>query len=137
MGRPVRYRYETDATANDSSKVWTVPDGELWVITHISANCTATATAGNRRLRVIARDTADNIYVQAEAATTFAATETQHADFFPGAPEATAEVNDTLRVPMPVLILLPGHDLVVEDGAGVDAAADDMTVNFVYSVHAP
>ncbi len=129
-----RLQFVTDAVVNDSSKVFTVPAGELWVITHINVKLVATATVGNRRLRVIARDPADTIYTQAEAGATFAASQTQNADFFPGAPDNTAEVNDTLKVSMPILILLPGHDLVVEDGAAIDAAADDMTVSFVRSV---
>ena len=130
MHKP-RYVFERDADLNDSSKVFTVPTGEVWVISQINVQLTATATAGNRRLRVIARDTSDNIYVQAESPTTFAATQTQNAEFFPGAPDSTSETNDTVKVAMPLLILLPGHDLVVEDGAAVDAAADDMTVTFL------
>lgn len=133
----IKYGFKTDAALNDSSKIFTVPNGEVWVVTHVNAQLTATATVGNRRLRVIARDAADTIVVQAEAGATFAATETQNADFFPGAPDNSTEINDTLKVAMPILILLPGWDLVVEDGTAVDAAADDMTVSFIYSIRVP
>lgn len=130
----IRYRFKRDAVVNDSSKVFTVPAGEVWLVTHINVQTTATATAGNRRHRVIARDTSDNIYAQIESAATFPASQTQNTEFFPGAPDAGAEVNDTLKVSMPVLILLPGHDLVVEDGAAIDAAADDMIVAFTHII---
>ena len=130
----IKYAYTTDAALNDSSKVFTVPSGEVWIVTHINAKLTATATVGNRRLRVIARDPADVVVVQAEAGATFAATQVETADFFPGAPDNTTEINDTLKVAMPILILLPGWDLVVEDGTATDAAADDLVVSFVYSI---
>lgn len=130
-----RHTFTRDADTNDSSKVFTVPAGEVWVITHINVQMTATAAAGARRFRVIARDGSDNIYVQAEAAATFPASQTQNADFFPGASESTVEVNDTIKVPMPILTLLPGHDLVVEDGAAIAATTDDMIVSFFRTAH--
>ena len=129
-----RLEFVRDAALNDSSKVFTVPAGQVWVITHVHVQLTATGAAGARRLRVIARDTSDNIYVQAEAAVTVPASQTQDVDFFPGAPDSVAEVNDTIKVALPLLVLLPGHDLVVEDGAAIAAATDDMTVAFVRSI---
>ncbi len=126
-----RFEYVTDADLNDSSKVFTVPSGQIWVITHVNVQMTNTATAGARRLRVIVRDESDNIYMQIESPITFPANQTQNADFFTGAQDSAAEVNDTVKVAMPLLILLPGHDLVVEDGTATDAAADDMIVSFI------
>lgn len=133
----IRYDFEYNADLNDSSKVFTVPAGQVWVITHIHAELIATATVGSRRLRVMARDAADVVYMQAEASVTIPASQTQDADFFPGAPDSVSEVNDTIKVSMPVLVLLAGHDLVVEDGAAIDAAADDLTVAFIRSIRVP
>lgn len=132
-----RYFQKYDAAANDSSKSFTVPAGEVWVITHIHAACTASADAGNRRLRVTVDDADGNEVMRIDAGATFAATQTQHAEFFPGAPDNTSEINDTLKVAMPVLILLPSWVLTVEDGAAVAAAADDLTVSFVYALRTP
>ncbi len=131
-----RLEYVTDADLNDSSKIFTVDTGDVWVITALHVKLIATATVGSRRIRVIARDENDLIYAQIEAGVTVPASQTQEIDFFTGAPDSIAEVNDTIKVSMPVLILLPGHDLVVEDGVAVDAAADDMTVNFVRQLRA-
>ncbi len=133
----IRYEFDHDATLNNSSKVFTVPAGQIWIITHVHARLVATADAGNRRLRVIARDTSDNIYTQVESPVTFAATETQDVDFFPGASDSASEVNNTIKVSLPVMILLPGHDLVVEDGAAIAASADDLVVDFVRSIRTP
>ncbi len=126
----VRLEYVSDADLNDSSKIFTVPSGRVWVLSAIHVKLIATATVGSRRIRVIARDENDLIYAQIEAGVTVPASQTQEVDFFTGAPDSVAEVNDTIKVSLPVLVMLPGHDLVVEDGEAIDAAADDMTVNF-------
>lgn len=133
----VRYKLERDATVNDSSKTFVVPAGQVWIVTHINAKLVATATVGNRRLRVRATDGSDNELSISEAGATFPASQTETADFYPGAPDQTTEVADTLKVAMPILILLPGHKLIVEDGAAIDAAADDLTVAFIYSIRTP
>ncbi len=133
----IKYRFKRDAAINDSSKVFTVPDSEVWIITHVNVKTVATADAGTRQHRVIVRDTSDNVVVQIEAGAGFTQGQTQTVDFFPGAPDNTTEINDTLKTAMPVLVLLPGFDLVVEDGAAIQAAADDMIVAFTYSIRTP
>ncbi len=132
----MRYGYTSDAALNDSSKVFTVPSGETWIITHIHATLIATGDAGNRRLRVRVRDVDDTVIGTFEAGAVRAATGTQNVDFFPGAPDSTTEIAGTLKTSIPILILLPGWDLVVEDGAAIAASADDLTVSFVKSIKA-
>ncbi len=121
-----------DAALNDSSKTFTVPAGEVWIITHVNVIITASGDAGTRRMRVRTTDGTNQLSIS-EAGATFETTDVQTCDFYPGAPDQTAEVADTVKVPMPVLILRPGHQLIVEEGAAVAAAADDMTVAFTYT----
>ena len=121
-----------DADLNDSSKTFLVPNGEVWIITHVNAILVATATVGNRRLRVRTTDGTNQLSIS-EAGVVLAASGTQTCDFYPGAPDQTTEVANTLKVSMPILILTAGHQLIVEDGAAIDAAADDLTVAFSYT----
>ena len=121
-----------DADLNDSSKTFTVPTGEVWIITHVNVTLIATGDVGNRRLRVRTTDGTNQLSIS-EAGAVFIASATLTCDFYPGAPDQTTAVANTLKVPMPVLILTPGHQLIVEDGAAIQAAADDMTVAFTYT----
>ncbi len=126
------YVLTRNADLNDSSKTFTVPKGEVWIITHVNAIITASGDAGTRRMRVRTTDGTNQLSIS-EAGATFETTDVQTCDFYPGAPDQTTEVADTVKVAMPILILLPDHQLIVEEGEAVAAAADDMTVAFTYT----
>ena len=127
-----RYVLQRDATLNDSSKTFTVPAGETWIITHVNVTITASGDAGTRRMRVRTTDGTNQLSIS-EAGATFETTDVQTCDFYPGAPDLTTEVADTVKVAMPILVLLSGHQLIVEEAAAFAAAADDMIVAFLYS----
>lgn len=132
----MRISSKYDAALNDSSKSWTVPDGEIWTIDHVYAILTSTATAGNRQMVIKITDGTNQVGIVSAGAVQ-AATNTYAYDFFVGAPTEGTVVNNSLKVSMPLLTLLPGYVITVEDDAEVAAAADDLTVAFTYQITAP
>lgn len=127
----MRFKHEYEATADDSSKDFTVGTGEIWVIDHVAVTLASTATAGNRQVVLKVLDDSSNVLAVISAGAVQAAALTYNYSFFVGAPSETTVVNTSLKVGMPLLTLLPGWTLRVEDDAAVAAAADDMTVSFV------
>lgn len=122
-----------DATANDSDKSWTVPDNEQWRICHAHVTLVSSATVGNRIVTMSISDASGNALTDLVAGVVQAASVTRHYCFLQGIFRETAFVNSELQVPLPIDCWLnPGWTIRVYDSAAVDAAADDMTVSFVY-----
>lgn len=131
--RIARVEKKFDATANDSDKSWTVPNNELWRICYVHAILVSTATVGNRQIAFEIKDESGNSLMHLEAGAVQAASVTRHYGFLQGIFRETAFVSDELQVPLPIdCWLKPGWVLRVADDAAIDAAADDLTVSFVY-----
>jgi len=126
-----------DATANDSNKSWTVPDGKTWRLEWAHVILVTTVTGGNRQLVLKVLDDSNVVIGDWHAGTTQAASLTGHYSFQQGIYRETAFVNTSIQIAIPTnLILLPGWSIQILDTAAVDAAADDMTVALQVTEHA-
>lgn len=124
-------KHTIDATADDSDKTITCPDGELWQIDWVHAWLVSTATVGNRQIVLALYDQAGVIRGDWHAGTTQAASLTRHYAFQPGIYRETAFVDGDIQISIPrKLVIPPGWYLRVYDSAAVAAAADDMTVSY-------
>jgi hypothetical protein len=134
-------QYTYDATTNDSNKTFTVPTGKTWRLDWLHVLYVSTATVGNRQIEVKITDASDVLRIDFHAGTTQAASLTRHYAFQPGIFRETAFVDNEIQIAIPMNMILPaGWKIVVYDsassGAGIDPAADDMTVSFQVTEHA-
>lgn len=142
-GDLIRFAPILDATANDSNKDITIPNGGnhdvelLWL--HVAL--TTTATANNRLLELEVRDPDGNSCGHVHPGSYQAPSLTYHYYFLPGifreTVSAVAEtgVDGTIQVPMPMQFVVPkGFSLNIRDVEAVDAAADDMILRGMFKV---
>lgn len=140
-GRVVHFK---DTTANDSDMVYTVPDGHVWQLLRIKTELAATATVGNRVLKVAIRDPSD-AYLHMSPGVTVAASQFGVLELGTGSDYGTTVANCPRfnggapnaclygQYLPPEGILLPGgYDIRVYDSAAIDAAADDLTIVLYY-----
>jgi hypothetical protein len=122
-----------NATANDSDKIFVVPDNETWKINHANVILATTATVGNRALHMDMYDADGNEIVSIAAGVVQAASLVVSYSFLQGIFRETATVNGNLQVPIPQdMYLTGGMSLRFYDASAIAAAADDMTVAFQY-----
>jgi len=122
-----------DETLNDSDKNIYVPTGKRWLLLHIRIEFTATATLGNRTLRIEVRDAADDIIWESEILQ-IAASQMGIMQFAPGLVRTTNDLpvaNVTVMSACPAFILDAGYYLRIRDGAAVDVAVDDMIIQLM------
>lgn len=134
--------WNRDATANDSDKSFTVPEGKIWDLKFVIIEIICTATVGNRILDLSITDGTNVIFTSPPSASITASQYGQLATFRTlGYGGTTARrrldningnVNVELDPPLPDLILPAGYVIRARDAAAVDAAADDMTVILHY-----
>lgn len=124
---------QTDATPDNSDKIFTVPDGEIWEVWSVYATLVTTATAGNRGMVVEWQDNSGNVLGSAQAGATQAASLTRKYHFASGLTDLTGFRNtDHLTTPLPRRLFLPaGYKIRVYERAAIDAAADDLTVRMI------
>lgn len=130
-----------DATANDSDKSFTVPDGKIWNLKLIRAILTCSATVGNRVLTALITNGTNVIYCPACSAN-ITASQTGNAEFSPGVTVATSAqyvpgqtgfgANVAIQDNLPDLLLPEGYIVRILDAGGIDVAADDLTVMLHY-----
>lgn len=129
-------KFTRDAGLNDSSKSFQVPVGRTWKIQFLSVDLVSTATVGNRQITLDVYDgsvASGNLVYSINAGAVQAASATVRYEFYPQAPNETSVVNGGLKTHLPDIILSSQWSINVSDSAAVDAAADDMTVNFIYN----
>jgi hypothetical protein len=120
-----------DATENNSSKTWTVPDGVQWRLLRAHVIYVSSSDAGNRQIVVEVKNASGNILDHLVSGTTQAASLTRHYTFLQGIYRETAFAGDELQVPIPIdMYLQSGYVLTFKDDAAIAASADDMTVAF-------
>lgn len=120
---------QSDTTANDSDKTFTVPSNKIWEVLWTWIELTSTATVGNRRITLLVRDDSDDVILDSVALNTQAASVTEYYLFSPlgQEPKETTSTRHFCVIP-PKLYLPSGFDLRILDSATIDAAADDMNV---------
>lgn len=133
-----------DAAANDSNKSFTVPAGKVWLLKMVYAVLVNTATVGNRVLVVdIYNSTPTWVFGTPRATSTAGQYCTllcgdavgevsTTATYVPWAEGGSGANVSTLYSFPTTFILTAGMIIKVWDGAAVDAAADDLTVNLFY-----
>jgi hypothetical protein len=121
-------------STNDSDAViLTAGTNKLIEILNIHVVFTSTATVGNRQILMIIQDDSDVLVSDYHAGAVQAASLTRNYSFARGTYRETSFIDDQIQNPFPFgTVLFPGWDLRIKDDAGIDAAADDMTVNVVY-----
>lgn len=125
-----------DATANDSDKSWTVPDGEVWEILYIHGILDSTATVGNREFRIDIADADSQVILSIHPGAVQTAGNTYHYLGMQGVYRETSFVLDEMHIPIADdLFLAPGWSIRIFDVNAVDAAADDLTAAFIYKAY--
>ena len=119
----------SDATATDSDKTLTTPDGYQDHVLSVFVTLTTDATVGDRQMVVEVRNLANVIIGQARAGIVQAASLTRYYQFSPTVQDMLAfRDTDYLTVPMPMWVLPPGFQLRVWDNNAIAAAGDTMVV---------
>lgn len=132
---PIDSRF--DDTANDSSKSWTVPEGELWKLNFAHIILVSSADVGNRVISIDILDADGNLMLDLFSPVVQAASGTRHYAFFQGIYRETAFAADSIQIPIPKdLWLKAGYTIKAWDRAAIAAAADDMTVAFQFEKYA-
>ncbi len=122
-----------DATADQSSKTFTVPDDEQWRLNWAHVVFVSNATVGNRRIVMDVLNASDAVLIDMGASAVQAASVTRHYQFLQGIYRETDFIQGELEVPMPQdLWLTAGMKLRFRDEAEIAPAGDDMTVTFQY-----
>ena len=121
-----------DENLNDSYKTLTVDSAEIWHILWIWVEFTATATVGNRNMRIIIRDDSDDRIYQYNSNTNQAASDNWTYLFTSQLVHSNLGGIPSIHIPIPAKLYLPaGYDIDIGDGNNVDAAADDMIIQMM------
>ena len=121
-----------DTALNDADKTFTVPAKKIWRPLHLYAVLIATATVGNRQIKIDVRDDAD-VVIYSESGGIQAESLTHTYRFnFGGAPRERAVASGTLQfIEMPEMWLPSGFDIRIFDSISVDLAADDLDLQMM------
>lgn len=118
---------EKDSTANENTKSWTVPDGQVWKILCAHVSYTSTATGGNRQLVLKVEDESSDVILDTRAGAVQAASLTRDYSFMQGIYRETAFTADEIQVPVPSELYVGGGSvLTIYDSADIDSN-DDFT----------
>ena len=127
-----------DATANDSDKTLTVPDGHTYVLKQGFIKYASSADVGNRVLTIEIQDAAGNTVWVAEQldADKMEASKTHYFRLHPNSriidKEGAANYHTIFTFPLaPDFVMLEGWTIRVWDYEAIAAAADDMEVSFI------
>jgi len=129
---------QSDTSADDSDKTFTVPAATIWQVLSLYVAYTSTADVGNRQLVVEVQDGSSNVIGQIRAGVVQAASLTYSYMFAPGLADLTS-VRDTtfIMTPLPASWVLPaGYVLRIYDSKAIAAAADDMILRLLIAARA-
>jgi hypothetical protein len=124
----------TDANDNDIS--FTVPAGERWNIHSIWVNASATATTGNRSVRISFTDSGGTPIVDLyEMGLVLGAGQTRRYSIFPGAAVTTSVLGTfSAQMPLPVEWLRAGSVIRIRDTNDADDS-DDFTIRVYHTTY--
>lgn len=127
--------HKYDATVDQNSKTFTVPQGKTWRLDWMHVTYTSNATAGNRQINMIVQDSASVERADFHAGAVQAAGVARHYIFQPGMYRETTFVDNSIQVAIPQqLILESGWKLIVKDATNV-SATDDFVASFQVTEH--
>lgn len=124
----------SDATLNDTAKLFVVPALQYWKVLSVYFSLITTATAGNRLMSVDFLDATPALIARCPFGAVQAATLTWNYTAFPGSDKLAAVAGVALALTAPIpggLWLPPGYGVKIIDTAAVDAGADDISLRFV------
>lgn len=119
---------QSDATANDNDKSFTVPAGKNWMLQGIHVSLVSSSDAGNRRVAVEIQGVNSTVYQEVVVGAVQTASLTRRYDLNPGAVDATTFRSTLLTTPINPFILDQSWKIRVYDLADISSSADDMTV---------
>ncbi len=125
-----RVSLQSDETADDSDKTFTVPASTEWQILWIWVELVTTVAAGDRQMVIQIQDTGADVIGEIRAGVVQAASLTRNYMFAPAVADLLG-FRDTvfLMTPIPPTLILQAGDIVrVYDNAAIAAATDDMVV---------
>jgi len=120
---------QSDDTANDNDKTFTVTAGTEWEILWIWVEYTSDANVGDRQLEITLRDDSDDVIGQVRPGIVQAASLTRYYMFAPALADLMAfRDTDYLMTPFPPSIFLQaGYDVRIRDNNNV-SGNDDMVL---------
>lgn len=123
---------QTDDSANDVDKTFTVPANRQWHILYCYIQLATTATVGNRQLRLLCLPTNNGDGILLNFGATQAASLTRHYNMMPNATRETGFTNSSdILVPLPPnLVLGTGGKFRILQTPVIDAN-DDMTIRMI------
>jgi len=128
--------------ADTVTALFNVPPREVWQLLSLWAEYSTTATAGARALRLVIRDLADDVVLEASAGVTVPISTDMDFLFAPGAPDlAAARDSDLVMISLPTgLLIQPGWDINIEvgnadtvDDSDATSDIDSMVTQLVYA----
>jgi len=124
---------QSDETANDSDKTFTVPADTEWQVLWVWVEYTSTATVGDRQLVMELQDDSNDVIGQIRVGATQAASLTYYYTIGPALADLDAvRDGDWIMTPhMPTIVLPAGYQVRIYDNNAVAAAADDMVVQMM------
>lgn len=132
VGVAVAPSLQTDVTANDSDKTFTVPANKVWNVLSIFAKLVTDATVGNRTLKILITTATDVVIWDSGVAGNQAASLTKlYKGILGGQIKDNLALGDA-ELPLPSELVLPaGYKIRVYDSAAIAVAADDMDVHIL------
>ena len=124
---------QSDETADDSDKTFTVPALTEWQLLSIWVEYTSTATVGDRQLVIELQDAANDVIGQIRIGLIQPESLTYYYQIGPSLADLDAVRDaDWVMTPMPpTWVLAAGWQVRVYDNAAIAAAADDMIVQMM------
>jgi hypothetical protein len=109
-----RVSLQSDETADDSNKIFTVPADTEWRVLWVWVEYISTATQGDRQLEIHVQDVAGDVIAQlARAGAVQAGGLTRYYQFAPGNADLTAfRDTDYLTTPIPTTTILQAGDIL-------------------------
>lgn len=125
-----RVSLQSDETADDSDKTFTVPASTEWQVLWVWVEYTSTVVVGDRQLVIQLQDSGSDVIGEVRVGVVQAASLTYNYMIAAALADLTAlRDTDFLTIPFPPTAILQAGDIVrVYDNNAVDAAADDMIV---------
>lgn len=123
---------QSDETANDSDKTFTVGTLEIWQILSIWVEFISTATHGDRQIQIDIRDDSNDVIYSVLAKNKQSPETTEYYAISPNGQEPAETTPGRHFIPIPPGLLLPAsYDIRIYDSAAIDVEGDDMVIQFM------
>jgi hypothetical protein len=128
-----RVSLESDVTANDSDKTFTVPADTEWQVRSIWTELISDSNAGNRQITIEMQDSGSVVIGKFNAGAVQAQDLTRYYMFAPSLELMVAFVGTYISFPLPPMFLAEGFKVRVYDSAVIAPTTDDMSIQMAIS----